>query len=122
MWALIHCSLRRSLEGAKRANTSVRQYSLAQTRRALDCAWTLQRFRSHAYGFLHRVLSKTVHYKRAEHREQADIERWDRRMELDFAAIGRTIQNTVRSFKQFPDYGEAQRTVVHQRLERWIAS
>ena len=44
-------------------------------------------------------------------------------MELElFAAIGRTIQNTSPifqgRFKQFPDYGEAQRTVVHQRLER----
>jgi glutathione S-transferase len=56
-------------------------------------------------------------------REQAEIERWNRRMELElFAAIGRTIQNTSPIFqgryKQFPDYGEAQRTVVHQRLER----
>ena len=54
-------------------------------------------------------------------REQAEIERWNRRMEL-FAAIGRTIQNISPifqgRFKQFPDYGEAQRTVVHQRLER----
>src|SRR5262249_35862804 len=44
-------------------------------------------------------------------------------MELElFAAIGRTIQNTSPIFqgryKQFPDYGEAQRAVVHQRLER----
>jgi glutathione S-transferase len=56
-------------------------------------------------------------------REQAEIERWNRRMELElFAAIGRTVQNTSSifqgRFKQFPDYGEAQRTVVHQRLER----
>jgi len=56
-------------------------------------------------------------------REQAEIERWNRRMELElFAAIGRTIQNSSPifqgRFKQFPDYGEAQRTVVHQRLER----
>jgi glutathione S-transferase len=56
-------------------------------------------------------------------REQAEIERWNRRMELElFAAIGRTIQNTSPifqgRFKQFPDYGEAQRTVVYQRLER----
>jgi glutathione S-transferase len=52
-------------------------------------------------------------------REQAEIERWNRRMELElFAAIGRTIQNTNPIFKQFPDYVEAQRTVVHQRLER----
>jgi glutathione S-transferase len=56
-------------------------------------------------------------------REQAEIERWNRRMELElFAAIGRTVQNTSPifqgRFKQFPDYGEAQRTVVYQRLER----
>jgi glutathione S-transferase len=56
-------------------------------------------------------------------REQAEIERWNRRMELElFAAIGRTVQNTSPifqgRFKQFPDYGEAQRTGVHQRLER----
>ena len=56
-------------------------------------------------------------------REQAEIERWNRRMELElFAAIGRTVQNTSSifqgRFKQFPDYGEAQRAVVHQRLER----
>ena len=56
-------------------------------------------------------------------REQADIERWNRRMELElFAAIGRTVQNTSPifqgRFKQFPEYGEAQRAVVYQRLER----
>jgi glutathione S-transferase len=56
-------------------------------------------------------------------REQAEIERWNRRMELElFAAIGRTVQNTSPvfkgRFKQFPEYGEAQRAVVHQRLER----
>jgi glutathione S-transferase len=56
-------------------------------------------------------------------REQVDIERWNRRMELElFAAIGRTVQNTSSifqgRFKQFPEYGEAQRAVVYQRLER----
>ena len=56
-------------------------------------------------------------------REQAEIERWNRRMELElFAAIGRTVQNTSSifqgRFKQFPEYGEAQRTLVYQRLER----
>ena len=56
-------------------------------------------------------------------REQADIERWNRRMELElFAAIGRTVQNTGSifqgRFKQFPEYGEAQRVQAHQRLER----
>ena len=55
--------------------------------------------------------------------EQADIERWNRRMELElFAAIGRTVQNISPifqgRFKQFPEYGEAQRAVVYQRLER----
>jgi len=44
-------------------------------------------------------------------------------MELElFAPIARTIQNTnpifQRRFKQFPEYGEAQRAVVYQRLER----
>ena len=56
-------------------------------------------------------------------REQAEIERWNRRMELElFAAIGRTVQNTSSIFqgrvKQFPEYGEAQRAIVYQRLER----
>jgi glutathione S-transferase len=56
-------------------------------------------------------------------REQAEIERWNRRMELElFAAIGRTVQNTSSifqgRFKQFPEYGEAQRALVYQRLER----
>jgi glutathione S-transferase len=56
-------------------------------------------------------------------REQADIERWNRRMELElFAAIGRTVQNTSSifqgRFKQFPEYGEAQRALVYQRFER----
>jgi glutathione S-transferase len=56
-------------------------------------------------------------------REQAEIDRWNRRMELElFTPIGRTVQNTnpifQRRFKQFPEYGEVQRAVVHQRLER----
>src|SRR5215467_14854343 len=56
-------------------------------------------------------------------REQAEIERWNRRMELElFAAIGRTVQNTSSifqgRFKQFPEYGETQRALVYQRLER----
>jgi glutathione S-transferase len=55
--------------------------------------------------------------------EKAEIERWNRRMELElFAAIGRTVQNTSPifqgRFKQFPEYGETQRAVVYQRLER----
>ena len=56
-------------------------------------------------------------------REQAEIERWNRRMELElFAPIARTVQNTNSifqgRFKPFPEYGEAQRAVVYQRLER----
>jgi len=56
-------------------------------------------------------------------REQADIERWNRRMELElFGVIARAIQNTnpifQRRFRQFPEYGEAQRTLAYQRLER----
>ena len=56
-------------------------------------------------------------------REQAEIERWNRRMELElFAAIGRTVQHTSPifqgRFKQFPEYGETQRALVYQRLER----
>ena len=37
-------------------------------------------------------------------------------------AIGRTVQNTSSifqgRFKQFPEYGETQRAIVYQRLER----
>jgi glutathione S-transferase len=56
-------------------------------------------------------------------REQAEIEMWNRRMELElFAAIGQTVRNTHPMFKdrlqQFPDYGEGQRAVVVRRLER----
>jgi glutathione S-transferase len=56
-------------------------------------------------------------------REQAEIERWNRRMELElFNPIARTAQNTSpifqSRFRQFPEYGEAQRAVVCQRLER----
>ena len=39
-----------------------------------------------------------------------------------FAPIARTAQNTnpifQSRFRQFPEYGEAQRAVVYQRLER----
>jgi glutathione S-transferase len=50
-------------------------------------------------------------------REQAEIEMWNRRMELElFAAIASPIFQG--RFKQFPEYGEAQRAVVQQRLER----
>ena len=46
-------------------------------------------------------------------------------MELElFAPIARTIQNTnpifQRRFKQFPEYGEAQRAVVYQASNEWI--
>ena len=56
-------------------------------------------------------------------REQAEIERWNRRMVLELLApIGRSFQNTnpifQRRIKQFPEYGEAQRAAVSQRLER----
>jgi glutathione S-transferase len=54
-------------------------------------------------------------------REEAEIERWNRRMELElFAAIGRTVQNISPIFqgRQFPEYGEVQRALVYQRLER----
>src|SRR5215469_1739194 len=60
-----------------------------------------------------------------ELRERAEIERWNRRMELElFAPIVRAAHNTNPiyqrrfNFKQFPEYGEAQRAVVYQRLER----
>ena len=56
-------------------------------------------------------------------REQAEIETWNRRMEIELlAAIGRTFQNTSSifqgRFKQLPEFGEAQRAVACQRLER----
>ena len=56
-------------------------------------------------------------------REEAEIERWNCRMELElFAAIGRTVQNISPifqgRFKQFPEYGEAQRALAYLRLER----
>ena len=56
-------------------------------------------------------------------RELAEIERWNRRMELElFAPVARTVQNTSPifqgRFRQFPEYGEAQRAFVYQRLER----
>jgi glutathione S-transferase len=55
--------------------------------------------------------------------EQAEIERWNRRMELELLGpIGRTFQNTNPIFqsriKQFPEYGEAQRAIAYRRLER----
>jgi glutathione S-transferase len=55
--------------------------------------------------------------------EQAEVERWNRRMELElFAPIARTVQNTSPifqgRFKQFPEYGEEQRAIGYRRLER----
>jgi glutathione S-transferase len=56
-------------------------------------------------------------------REQVEIEMWNRRMELElFATVGSVVRNTNELFRgifpQFPDYGNAQRAVVEQRLER----
>ena len=56
-------------------------------------------------------------------REQVEIEMWNRRMEDElFGSIGNVIRNTSPIFRglftQFPDYGEAQRPLVNQRLER----
>ncbi|MFZ0679534.1 glutathione S-transferase family protein [Candidatus Binatus sp.] len=57
-------------------------------------------------------------------REQAEIEMWNRRVELGlFAAAGRAFQHTNELFKarlkQFPEYGETQREAVTQQLQ-WI--
>ena len=60
-------------------------------------------------------------------REQAEVERWNRRMELElFAAVARTVQNTGPIFqgrcKQFPEYGEEQRATVIGVSNGWIAN
>ncbi len=57
-------------------------------------------------------------------REQAEIEMWNRRVELGlFAAAGRAFQHTNELFKarlkQFPEYGETQREAVKQQLQ-WL--
>jgi glutathione S-transferase len=57
-------------------------------------------------------------------REQADIEMWNRRVELGlFSAAGRAFQHTNELFKarlkQFPEYGETQREAVTQQLQ-WL--
>ena len=57
-------------------------------------------------------------------REQAEIEMWSRRMELNlFGLIGRAFQNTNPMFanriKQFPDYGAAQLESGKQQLA-WL--
>ncbi len=59
-------------------------------------------------------------------REQAEIEQWNRRMELElFAQIGDVVRNTNELFRgifvQFPQYGEAKRPVVVERLARMDA-
>jgi glutathione S-transferase len=56
-------------------------------------------------------------------REQVQIEMWNRRMEFELLApVGHAVVNTNPIFRgvfaQFPDHGEAQRAVAHQRLER----
>jgi glutathione S-transferase len=56
-------------------------------------------------------------------REQVFIEMWNRRMEFEvFIPIAQVVQNTnplfAGLFRQFPDYGEAKRAVVRDRLER----
>ena len=57
-------------------------------------------------------------------REQAEIEMWNRRVELGlFGAAGRAFQHTNELFKerlkQFPEYGETQRDVTKQQLQ-WL--
>ncbi len=56
-------------------------------------------------------------------REQVEVEMWTRRMEFELtAAIGAVVRHTAEIFRgvlpQFPDYGNAQRPIVQQRLER----
>ena len=57
-------------------------------------------------------------------REQAEIEMWNRRVELGlFSAASRAFQHTNELFKerlkQFPEYGETQRDVTKQQLQ-WL--
>ena len=59
-----------------------------------------------------------------DNREQAFIEMWNRRMELNlFAVAARAFQHTNELFKarikQFPEYGETQREIVKQQLQ-WL--
>jgi len=59
-----------------------------------------------------------------DNREQAEIEMWNRRMELNlFGPVARTCQKTSDFFKgrikQFPEYGAAQRDTVNQQLQ-WL--
>jgi glutathione S-transferase len=57
-------------------------------------------------------------------REQAEIEMWNRRVELGlFSAAGRAFQHTNELFKarlkQMPEYGETQREATKQQLQ-WL--
>jgi glutathione S-transferase len=57
-------------------------------------------------------------------REQATIEMWNRRIELNlFAAVGRAFQHTAELFKtrlrQFPEYGAEQLKGAEQQLQ-WL--
>ena len=59
-----------------------------------------------------------------DNREQADIEMWNRRMELNlFGPVARTFQNTSdffkERFKQFPEYGAAQHETANQQMQ-WL--
>jgi len=59
-----------------------------------------------------------------DNREQAEIEMWNRRMELNlFGPVTRTFQNTSDFFKgrikQFPEYGAAQRETVNNQFQ-WL--
>ena len=59
-----------------------------------------------------------------DNREQAFIEMWNRRIELNlFAVAARAFQHTNELFKarikQFPEYGETQRETVKQQLQ-WL--
>jgi glutathione S-transferase len=59
-----------------------------------------------------------------DNREQAEIEMWNRRAELNLLGpVARTFQNTSDFFKgrikQYPEYGAAQRETVNQQLQ-WL--
>ena len=59
-----------------------------------------------------------------DNREQAFIEMWNRRMELNlFAPVARAFQHTSEIFKpilkQFPEYGETQREITRLQLQ-WL--
>jgi glutathione S-transferase len=59
-----------------------------------------------------------------DNREQAEIEMWNRRMELNlFGPVTRTFQNTSDFFKgrikQFQEYGAAQHETANQQLQ-WL--